>query len=495
MTNSQYVERPLYSSGTFPQRTGFFGLSLRASMFGGVGMVTALIVLMTAGVLAGLLVAGIGAAFLAPMVLTIGRRSYYEVIQIRLQWWRRRVNGSTVYRSGPHSRIPGGRYKLPGLLAATTLHEGVDRLGNPFGLIHRRRSDEYTVVLECFPGGDEALTQGERDMMTADWGSYLASLGLPGDITAAVAVIDTIPATGLRLAREVQRMTANSSSDLATAVMIQSAQTFPAGKMQQLARLSITFRATTKARRTDPGEMASELARRLPALYEDLLGVGVEAAPMSPGQIVAMVHRSYNPSAEADFEELEVLGEEHGLEWDDAGPATAKARWGFYRHDGVKSITWEMACPPESVFPDTVLKPLLAPHEALPRKRLAIVYRPFTAGDSTRQVDREFKDAVASSQQGKGIKSAASNLRLQATAQQREEQVRGAGLLRYSMLLTVTVVEDVATSAAVNESLSARSRLKLRRAYGYQDAAFAAGLGIGLLLPDHSTMSQIASNA
>lgn len=509
---AENLDRPLYSAGTYPKRTGFFGLSLRVSLLGGAAIVACLITMMLGGLIPALVLLAVCGLVLAPMVLTTGHRTLYEGMQLRTQWWRRRLGGSTIYRSGPHSRIPGGRYRLPGILSGTTLHQGIDRLGNDFGMIHRRRGDEYTVVLECWPGGDEALTPQERDLMTADWGAYLAGLGLPGDIAAATAVVETIPATGLRLHREVGSMVSDSRSDIASRVMIESALQFPAGKQQQLARLAITFKATTKERRTDPEEMATELARRLPALYEDLVAAGVEATPMSAPQIVEFVHRSYNPSAEADFEEANIRYEfgtaderaaderagivgPHGLDWEDAGPAGAVTKWDHYVHEGVKSVVWEMVSPPESVFPDTVLKPLLAPHDALPRKRVTIFYRPFTAGDATRKVDREFKDAVVSAQQGKGVKSAASELRVQQTQQQRDEQVRGAGLLRYSILVTVTCTDDILTAAAITESLAARARLKLRRAYGQQDAAFAASLGAGVLLPDHSSMAQIEGSA
>ncbi|WP_433717311.1 SCO6880 family protein (plasmid) [Nocardia sp. CA-084685] len=489
------ADRPLYAAGTFPQRTGFFGLSLRASMFGATAMVAALLVLMTAGLMPAVILAGLSFLVLTPMVITFGRRSLYEVAQVRVQWWSRRGRGTTVYRSGPHSRIPSGRYRLPGILTQTTLHEAVDRLGNEFGMVHRRRGDEFTVVIECWPGGDEARTAHERDLATADWGAYLAGLGLPGDIAAAVVVSENIPTTGLRLGHEVDRMIQHSRSPIASQVMLESARIFPAGKVQQLARLSITFKATTRATRTDPEEMAAELARRLPGLYEDLIGAGVEATPMSAAQIVEFVHRSYNPSAEADFEELDILDEPHGLDWEDAGPAAAVPRWDHYRHDGVTSIVWEMAAPPESVFTDEVLKPLLAPHDALERKRVTLFFRPYSAADSTKKVDREYKDSLVDMQQGQGVKSAAAELRLQVTEQQRNEQVRGAGLLRYSLLVTVTCRDNVATAAAITQSLSARARLKLRRAYGQQDAAFAAGLGVGVSLPDHSTMSKIVTNA
>jgi len=487
-------ERPLYGSGTAPQRTGLFGMSLRATGFAAVGFLISLMVGVTKSMVVGFGLFLLFSLVLAPLVITLGRRSMYEVMQLKVQWWKRKAKGSTVYRSGPHSRVPGGRYRPPGLLAATTLHCGVDRLGNPFGMVHRRRRDEYTIVLECFPGGDEALTQPEKDLMTADWGAYLAGLGLPGDIVAAVAVVESIPATGYRLALEVEQSIRHSRSAIASQVMRESAIEFPSGRQQTLCRLAITFKATTKERKTEPEEMATELARRLPAMYEDLLGAGVEASPMTAEQIVAFVHRSYNPSAEKDLEELEITGESHGLDWEDAGPATAVTKWDRYRHNGAVSVVYEMQSPPESVFPDTVLKPLLDPHDDLPRKRLTLVYRPFSAGDATKKVNREHRDAMAAINQKKGVVSAGAELRLQTTNQARQEQVRGAGLVRYSALMTITcaTAQEVPTAAAILESLSARASLRLVRAYGEQDAAFAASLGVGVLLGDHSSTSKIA---
>ena len=152
-TETRPVERPLYAPGTYPKKTGFFGLSLRASLFGGVGLVIVILTMMLAGILSALVLAMFFALLLAPMVIRFERRSLYEVMQLKIQWWKRRASGSTVYRSGPNSRVPGGRYRLPGIFAATTLHVGTDRLGNEFGMIHRRRGDEYSVVFECYPGG------------------------------------------------------------------------------------------------------------------------------------------------------------------------------------------------------------------------------------------------------------------------------------------------------------------------------------------------------
>ena len=489
-------DRPLYGSGSVPQRTGIFGLSIWASGFAAVGFLVSLIVGVTSNVLYGFALAAVFAVLIAPLVIRWGHRSMYEVMQLKIQWFKRVATGSTVYRSGPTSRIPGGRYRLPGLLASTTLHVGTDRLGNPFGMIYRRRGAEYTVILECWPGGDEALTTPEKDLMTADWGAYLAGLGLPGDIVAAVAVVESIPATGYRLSLEVEQSIKHSRSELASQIQREAAVEFPSGRSQTLCRLAITFKATTKERRTEPEEMAAELARRLPAAYEDMLNAGVEASPMSAEQIVSFVHRSYNPSAERELEELEILDEPHGIDWEDAGPASALTKWDHYRHNGVVSVVYEMKAPPESVFTDEVLKPLLRPHDDLDRKRLTIVYRPFSAGDATKQVNKDHKDARAAVNQKSGLVSAAAEMRVETTEQARQEQVRGAGLVRYSALMTITcaTATEVPNAASILESLSARAMLKLVRAYGMQDAAFAAGLGVGVLLGDHTTTSKIARN-
>ncbi|WP_353505270.1 SCO6880 family protein, partial [Rhodococcus qingshengii] len=86
--------------------------------------------------------------------------------------------------------------------------------------------------------------------------------------------------------------------------------------------------------------------------------------------------------------------------------------------------------------------------------------------------------------------------RVETTEQARQEQVRGAGLVRYSALMTITcaTATEVPNASSILESLSARAMLKLVRAYGMQDAAFAAGLGVGVLLGDHTTTSKIARN-
>lgn len=486
-------EPPVYSAGNRPKTTLAFGLSTKVIAYAGGFFALSFAVLMFVDVVAGFALMGLGALVLTPLVFAPNGRTLYETGQLRMQFfWRKHVERSTEYHAGPHSRIPGGRYQLPGLLSRTAAYVGIDRHGNEFGMIHNPDKSQYTVVFDALPGGDEAIPQHEKDLYTADWGVYLSDLGLPGDIVGAVVVVENIPATGLRLARRAEHELVPSAPPLAAEFIRQSSVRMPSGKHRVLARLAITFKATTRERAKDPDEMATELGRRLPDLYESLASAGVDSQPMTAAEITATACRSYNPSTENDFEELDIAGLDHGIDWEDAGPGRAKDEWDHYTHDGGVSVVWEMAAPPESVFTDTVLKPLLQPHDDLFRKRLTLIYRPYSAGDAAKKVDKQHRDALhAINSRGDKIISAGSQKRHDIADQARREMTAGAGFERYSALLTITVghKDEIGNAAAVTESLAARARLRLRRAYGFQDAAFAAGLGLGVLLPDQITTS------
>jgi len=65
-----------------------------------------------------------------------------------------------------------------------------------------------------------------------------------------------------------------------------------------------------------------------------------------------------------------------------------------------------------------------------------------------------------------------------------------AGLTRFALLVTVTAdpaaLEEVAEQAVqLGRACRLRLRLRLRRCYGSQAAAFAAAFGVGLVLPAH----------
>lgn len=483
-------ERRSYGLWQKPRSAGMFGMRWGETVLGFAVILLALLTCVTLGIRAGLLVAGGGVAVLTPLVWRTGGRSGYEVAWTRGRWllgWRR---GERIYRGGRFSRIPGGTTQLPGLLSGSRCYEGIDSGGYRFAMIHLPKFAQYTVVLRVWPQGHEAVDQYVIDRWVAAWGTFLASLGQTSDIAAVVALIDTVPETGNRLAAEVAAITRPDAPDLAKTVLAELASELPGDGVELSARCAITFTATTPERRKNPAEQAVEIARRLPGICAALSEAGVQARPTTADEVIAVVRRSYDPAAQLDLELAAVEPDGHELEWSDAGPVSHEEAWDQLVHDGGRSITWEMDAAPEGTVDEQVLQRLLAPNPQVPRKRVAIVYRPHTAADAAEIVDDDYKNALVAQQSERGVVSAVAQLRVEATQHTREEQARGHGLARFGVLVTITepLDGDLPGIEAIVRDLSTQARLKIRRCYRYQAAAFAASLGVGVILPEHATI-------
>lgn len=480
------VERRTYGLWSRPRSEGLFGLAWPVTVAAFGAVVVAMATAVLAGVSAALVVAGVETALLAPLAVERGGRSGYETGIIMLQYLRGRRRKENIYRSGVFSRL--GSARLPGILARSTLWEGVDSAGWRFGMIHVPQHDLYTVWLRCWPQGSQNVDQPMVDQWVGSWGQFLASLGGQADVVAITAVIATVPDTGDRLAAEIDELTRPDAPEMARAMMAELAETLPTDTVQLDTWCAVSFRATTPQRRRIADEQAVEIGRRLPGVVTALTDAGVRARPMTADEVTAVLRRSYDLAAETDLERAAATSEGHGLGWQDAGPIAYDEHKGFLEHDGAVSVSWEMGTAPEGNVDERVLQRLLAPNPELPRKRVALVYRPHAAADAAEIVDTDYKDALVASQSTKGVVSAHATLRVGATAQAREEQARGHGVTRFHVLITCTEPEggDLPTLDALTKDLSTQARLKIRRCYRYQAAAFAASLGAGILLPEMS---------
>lgn len=489
MTTDTY-ERRSYGLWQKPRSAGLFGLRWGETVLGFVVVLAALLTALTMGPQPAFVVAAGGALVMAPLVWRTGGRSGYETGLIMFHWIRGRRNDEHVYRGGRFSHIPGGAARLPGLLAASKMYEGIDAGGYGFGMIHLPQFGQYTVVLRAWPQGHEAVDQPVIDRWVSAWGTFLASLGQTSDIVAVVPVIDTVPETGNRLLTEVATITHPKAPALAQQVMYELATELPQERVQLLPRVAITFKATTAERRKNPAEEAVEIGRRLPGICAALADAGVRSQPMSAAEVISFVRRSYDPAAQADLEVAVGDPDGHGLVWSDAGPVSCEERWDHFLHDGGRSVTWEMETAPEGAVDERVLQRLLAPNPEVPRKRIAIVYRPHSAADAAEIVDDDYKNALVAQQSERGVASASATLRVGATQQAREEQARGHGVTRFGVLVTITepLRGDLPRVEAITRDLSTQARLKIRRCYRYQAAAFAGSLGCGVILPEHATI-------
>lgn len=494
MSKQDELDVRLYTLGQSSKRTGMFGLPLRATIVAGIGYIATLLVFMQSTFTTGLTVGAMTTIYLIPALLRFGNRTLYEVAQMRIQFWRAKLKGHTAYRSGPHSSVPGGRFRLPGFLARTELHVGLDMAGNWFGMIRDPGQNQYTVMMHCSPRGAEPWTLDDRNIMTREWGAWLSELSLSGDVVGATATVETVPSTGYDLKQSVLQDVDESAPGLARRIQAESVAQFTRNQADIRGWASVTFKATTTVARKDPEAMATDLGQRLPGLYEQLQHAGVSARPMGPGDIVGLAMSGWRPEVNDTVVAAEIDGEDLGVEWADAGPASANTEWDHYRHSEYTSRTFEMGLAPAAAFTDTVLRPLLAPHADVPRKRVTLVYRPFPAGDAVKMVENEHRDALNAVNSSRKVVGANAQLRLEQTEASRQSLARGGQLGRYSLLATLTVAdtEQLSAVSAVLTQLGNRSQVGLHPTNGQQDAAFAAAMGLGVFLDQKSSISAFA---
>jgi hypothetical protein len=443
-----------------------------------------------AGLLPALIVAALICCFLG--LLAVRDRhglSVLKRIAILLGWWRTRLSGTELYRSGPLSHTEWGVFQLPGLAAASRLSEWADSYGRRFALLQLPANGHYTVVLVAEPDGASLVDTEQVDSWVAHWGGWLASLGNEPGLTAASVTIETAPDSGARLRRQVATAADPDAPAVAQAVLRELVETYPAGSATVRASIALTFDAAPRrgGRRRDDREMARDLATRLPGLTQRLHATGAGAArPMTGQELCETVRIAYDPPAARLIEAARAEKQTPQLTWSQVGPTAQQASWDALRHDGGWSVTWSMTGAPRGEVYSSVLAQLLAPHPDIDRKRVTLLYRPLNAARAAHVVesDRRNADFKVSSTRRPSARALNEQRSTAATA---EEEARGAGLINFGMVVTATVAaaDRLADARAAIDHLAATARVQLRPVYGSQDSAFAAGLPLGLVLPEH----------
>ncbi|MFI6779202.1 SCO6880 family protein [Nocardia sp. NPDC050412] len=486
----------MYGRWERPRSAGFFGLTWGVSMLG-LALIIAVMVgfMITRSLSVAASLVAASALVFTPLAITRNGRTGWEIALLRIQFAAAAARGEHVYQSGRFSKIPGIA-KLPGLLADSRLSEYETAGGKRFAMLHIRRSDHYTVVLRVIPRGKELVDQTQIDAWVEGYGQFLATQSRGGEVVAVTAVLDNVVETRLKQAREVARLVRPDAPAYAKAVMREAAADIGGVGVRIEARIAITYRAIGKGRiRRDEAEQAREIGQRLQGVLFQLARAGLPATPLQAWEVLGLVRTRYDLASQRD---VEAAGAEivRTQSWDSVGPLAHRDRWDHYLHDGARSITWEMDAAPRGAVMETVLEELLRPRADVPRKRVAIVYRLHSAAEATTLVDSDFRDAVAAEQTERGIASASARIRVGNTQAAREEQARGAGLTRFGVLVTITdhLDGDLPGIEASVKAMAAASRLGVRRCYGSQAAAFAASLGIGLILPEHTSISKRVSS-
>lgn len=441
------------------------------------------------------LVAVVGAA---PAVLRRRGRSLYS------QWGRRRAwrshvrRGRNHYRAGLAGVTPAGTRNPPGLLAKVRVWDAVDAFGREYGLIEIPQARQWAVVMRVQAQGGALVDQDTIDVWVAGWGEYLAELGQEGGIVQAVAVVETIPDAGARLAAHVAALIDPSAPEFGRRVMAASAVELPRGVADTVGYVTLTFSergmGITRRSSKDPEAAAAaalDIGRRLPDLCVKLKDTGASrGVPLTSADLARRLREAYDPASAMVHARLDAEGLAVPADWDDAGPSMHIAAAESYRHDSGLSVTWEALRVPPGVVRDSILARLVGPLAEVPRKRVALIYRPTDGAETAVLVDRDYKAAINRAGRRKGPVHAHDSADLRAAEQATREEAAGAGVTTVSMLITATVdadqPEQLGKARQAVERAARGARFRLGVVQYAQDAAFAAALGVGLSLADLS---------
>ena len=479
------VRKPrTYGNWRRPTSAGLMGLGTV-----GTALLMAGLMLVVITVLAGIIaLLALAALMVVLLIKDRHNRSLLSRVGIRLGWANTRSAGAHLYRSGPLGRAEWGTYQLPGLAAPSRLSEHEDSYGRKFALIHVPFTGHFSIVLGSDPDGAALVDQEQIDQWVAGWGQWLANLGEEPGLEAAQVTIETAPDTGTRLRREVTSNIDPNAPAVAQAMLAEATEAYPRGSSSVRAYIAITFKsAGADGKRRKAEEVGRDLGARLPALTQGLAATGAGAArPLPASQLCGVVRTAYDPAAAHLIDQAHADGEPIDLAWADVGPSSAEAGWESYRHDSGVSVSWTMTEAPRGNVQSSILTRLLAPHADIDRKRVCLLYRPLDPARAAGAVEADLRAAHfrATSSRKPSARDVLATRQAQATA---NEEASGAALVNFGAVVTATVTEPsrLASAKAAVDNLSATARLRLRPAYGSQDAAFLTALPLGLVLPRH----------
>lgn len=459
---------------------GLFGLGSlgTAAVLVSMGLVTILLVM--AGPIPAFCVAAVAAVAILPLLFRRHGRNGFQRAAVMISWRLASRSNRNFYRSGLFGSLPHSQHQLPGVVAPTHLYEAVAATGDDFGMIYVPQTKHYSVVLGCEADGAALVDPEDVEGWVATWGQYLAVMAQEPGLEAASVIIDSSPDPGHRLHHEIDRLVTPEAPALAVQMLNEVKETYTRGAAILETAVQLTYNARTMGDDLDPEAMAIELGTRVPALAEGLLGTGASTGrPLSAWEIARSVRTAYDPDSTATLRSVDNPPE---LDWRDAGPVAHHETWDTYRHDSGTSITWEMNEAPRGTVLSNVLTRLLQPHPRLPNKRVTLLYRPYTPAAAVQRVQQDVQSAQFIHDQQKPP-TARARADVRAATQQESEEAAGAGLLRFALLVTVTVDNDADLKRVARdvEALGHSSHITLRRCYGSQAFAFACALPTGIV--------------
>lgn len=498
MSESGYT----YGNISTPKHPGFLGVGAAASgaAFAGAMLGLASMFLGQLWISIAFFILGVLAAVILSMAKRRGRSRVERAVAGHM--FKKAVKqGSTTYVSGPASSLPDGSFRAPGLLAGTRMMESHDHFGRRFALLWDPRELTGTIFFGAEGIGAGLLDQSSIDSLVDGWASYLRDTGSSVDLLQVAVTTQTTRDQGQRLPSAVEA-NRNASRlgevpEFASSTVDEIVTEINNGVPRIEQRIMATFSAAelkeegTKPRTAD--ELATDISAFLPSIVEQLALSGAGTVTLLvPEDIIDQVHVAYNPDTALAVELARLSGQGTGLRWEEVGPAYANAQRDRYIHGSGVSRTFQVWRPPSGVFRENSLTAILSPDRVSEQKRVTILYRPMSPETSSHRVQTAVRNAEFEVNQKGKRPTQEQLLALQKARVAEREQAEGAAVMRFAIMITVTVDDEeklARAGAAVKRACSTGVQLQIRASDGNEDAAFGIALGMGIVPARHATLS------
>jgi hypothetical protein len=446
------------------------------------------------GIGVGVLALGVAVVFIAATVVPFDNLTVSARITRGVRSIFARSTGSSTFISGALTRHER-KHDLPGLLAPLVPLTTDDGRGGKQVLLWHRITGHLTAILRVSPIGISLADARDTDRWVASYGSWLADLGYKPMVSSVAVTVDTAPTGGTTVADYVTGRIDPTSAPLARQILGELVAATPTAASDVTTSVSVTF--DPKKASPAPADLlaaTAEVTRWLPGIESKLGSCGTSVlGRASTGWLIRRLRTAFDPAARGEASRGEAARTTTGqgrdgeatdvLRWEDGGPVVAEDDWDHYRHDTGFSVSWALDEAPRQEVTSRVLVPLMSPG-VFPR-RVTLLYRPFSAGDAAKLVEREIGGQSLRREWSKKTKRDETQRDrddANRARQAAQEEAQGAGLGLFTVWVTTTVTDKAMLPAAIAdvEERAGQSKLRLRQCRGAQAAGFAASLGVGI---------------
>lgn len=457
------------------------GVLLMRVLDGGIGVLAALSVVLTA---------------LLFLFWPIAGRSAEEWVPIALRFAARRVRRRHSWlSSAPDTGVAIGAAGRPEpVVSLPPPAEGLQILSAPFrgetvGVIKDRRAKTYAAVLAVRVASFGLLDRTEQEARQAGWGGVLTGLAREGSPVSRIQWLErTVPADGDEIGRYLGAAWDRESVPLDSLAMrsyldLVSAAPGVTKDHELFVCLQIDAKRAWRQIKRTGGKHGADagactvLLRELEALGERLTTADVRVVgALRPGMVASQIRVAFDPWSRPGLARLAATDlERDGIDAGAAWPTAAETSWASYRTDGALHATYWIASWPRTDVGAAFLSPLLL-HAQMVRT-IAVTIEPISPLRAFREVESARTSDVADSElRGRmGFVETARRRRMaEATARREEELADGHAAVRFAGYVTVSArsEEELERHCSEAEHAAQMARLELLRLFGQQEEAF-----------------------